>query len=133
MQKFCRAPSLLTFIFLSMVSQDCNLGMKVFSLYVLNPKPCMFTEIPKEKGTLKLPIEEIEIERHPPPYCPPALTSLPFDLPSRPALIFDLNGVLCVPWDSLSITSVVPDLEATQFQKLQESEGRLTELFLRDE
>ena len=46
-----------------------------------------FPEVPKEKRTLILPVEEIVIIREPPKYVPPT-QKLPFDDPTRPALVF---------------------------------------------
>ena len=81
-----------------------------------------FPEVPKEKGTLILPVEEIVIIREPPKYVPPTL-KLPFDDPTRPALVFELQGVLCRPyWDSGSHEP--PDLDVTSFDQVEESKDR---------
>lgn len=93
-----------------------------------------FPEIPKEKGTLKIPVEEIIINRDPPPYIPRTITVLPFDIPSRPALLFDLNGVLCASWrDCPTENCYAPNLETAAFDLVNEKDrhnkntDRLTE------
>lgn len=87
-----------------------------------------FTEIQKEKGTLQLPIEEIAINRVPPPYIPETITSLPFDTPSRPALVFELKDVLCTTW--VAGMQAVPNLDVKYFQEVIKSGSRLTKPLL---
>ena len=87
-----------------------------------------FTEIQKEKGTLQLPIEEIAISRVPPPYIPETITLLPFDTPSQPALVFDLNGVLRTTW--VVGMQAVPNLDVKYFQEVIKSGSRLTKPLL---
>lgn len=83
-----------------------------------------FTGIPREKGTLKLPVEEIEILRFPPKYTPASIT-LPYDDANRPALLFDFNEVLCAQWQFVEGGPPPPDLESTAFESIEDSSGRL--------
>ena len=77
-------------------------------------------KVPKEKGTLILLVEEIQIIRDPPMYVPPVHFK-PLDGSTRPALILDMNGVLCVSWYLRGEKSTIPDLpDATEFRVVQE-------------
>lgn len=80
-----------------------------------------FLEPPKEKGTLELPIEEIEISRIPPKYVTP-MRFITVKDPNQPTLIFDLDGVFCRCF-SMKHRESVPDLEATYFNLLEERGG----------
>ena len=87
-----------------------------------NVKYCL-PEVIKEKGTLILPVEEIEINRDLPKYVPPVRFQ-PIDSPKRPAIVMDLNGVLCASWFCKGTYSEAPDLDAKYFSVVQESQNR---------